>query len=229
MKKLLIFSLSLAAFSGVASAATALCNPTGATVAYTESAGSITPIGGGASLTSCEIGDKIFSNFGGTMDSVVGTLTVAFTGGGTGPYNETISDSSGAQLNESNFTFDYTIAVDLGTNPLNFISAMSAGGVATFTPVASNSNTTNGAGCATLTWNAPGAAVNCTLTASPTSVAVVQTYAFSSGSNTVNAIQDSFIQGTNVVNTGSPEPVSMMLLGSGLLAVALMGRKKLSR
>ena len=31
------------------------------------------------------------------------------------------------------------------------------------------------------------------------------------------------------VTTGSPEPVSMLLFGSGLLAVSLIGRKKLVR
>jgi hypothetical protein len=47
----------------------------------------------------------------------------------------------------------------------------------------------------------------------------------------VNGASDARIQATftyTPVTTGSPEPVSMLLFGSGLLAVSLIGRKKLA-
>jgi len=218
MQKVLIFSVALAAFSGVASAA-----PACGTTAYTLSA--LATLGG-----SCEAGDKVFSNFGGNMDSINPNLTVTFTGGGNGPYNVTISDVTNAALTETSFTFNYTVSVDLLLQPTNYISKMGAGGLDSLGgSTATNANTTNNAGCSTVTSSDVGSGfpvMTCNTTGQPTSLAVAQTYTGGAGASTVTNIQDSFLETTPVT---SPEPVSMILFGSGLLAISLVGRRKLVR
>jgi len=220
MKKFLVLSLALAAVSGVVSA-TPACGSTN----YTLTA--LANIGG-----SCEVGDKIFSAFSGTMDTVDPNLDVTFAGTGLGPYNVTISDSTNAALTAS-FTFAYTITVDETglVGGFNYIAAMGAGGVDSFNSVASNNNLTNNAGCASL--NAPDTGTGgftthtCSTTGEPTSMSIAESYVYTSGF-TATAIQDTYVQAFQTVSTGTPEPGSMMLLGGGLLAAGLIGRKKLA-
>lgn len=223
MKKLLIFSLSLVVFSGIAGA-TPACGITN----YTLSA--LATLGG-----SCEAGDKIFSGFGGNLDTVNPNLTVTFTGTGLGPYNVQISDSTNAALSEASFTFNYTVAVDeTGVNGgFDYISNIGTGGVDSFTATAQVANVITGAGaaCTPLTAIDPGSAgfntATCTTSGEPESIGIALTYTYSGGTATVTSIQDSFFQTFQA--TGTPEPVSMLLFGSGLLAVSIIGRKKLVR
>jgi hypothetical protein len=221
MKIFLVLSLALGAVSSVASA-TPACGSTNYTLA------ALATLGG-----SCETGDKIFSNFGGTMDSVDTLTDVTFAGGGLGPYNVTLSDSNNAALTTS-FTFSYTVTVDETgvVGGFNYIAAMGAGGVDSFNSVAANNNLTSNPGCASL--NSPDSGTGgfltntCNTTGQPTTMSIAESYVYTSGF-TATAIQDTYIQAFQTVSTGSPEPGSMILLGSGLLAAGLIGRKKLVR
>jgi len=223
MKRLLIFSVALLAISGIASAAPA-CGVTNYTLA------ALAALGG-----SCEAGDKIFSNFSGTMDTVNPNLTVSFTGSGFGPYNVQISDSTNAALTEPTFTFNYTVTVDETgvVGGFNYISLIGAGGQDSFTAIATNANiiTGAGAGCTPLNSVDPGAGgfhtVTCGTTGLPTSVGIMETYTYTGGTATVTSIQDSYFQ--TFQNTSTPEPISILLFGSGLLAVSLIGRKRVAR
>src|SRR5579863_4759226 len=140
MKSFLVLLLAVVAVSSVATA-TPACGNTNYTLA------ALATLGG-----SCEDGDKIFSNFGGNMDTVDPNMVVTFAGSGLGPYNVTLSDSTNAALQNS-FTFAYTITVDpaiVVVGGFNYISAMGAGGVDSFNSVAANNNLTNNSGCASL-------------------------------------------------------------------------------
>jgi hypothetical protein len=232
MKKVLIFSVALAAFSGVASAATA-CGTTN----YVLTAGNtITPIGGGTALTSCEAGDKIFSNFSGNMDTTNANLTVTFNGSGLGPYNVQVSDATNAALTEPSFTLNYTVTVDETgvTGGFNYISFIGAGGIDSFNAIASNANIISGAGagCTPLTSVDTGSGgfhtVTCGTTGQPQSVGIAETYTYSGGTPTATSIQDSYFQSFQATS-GTPEPMSMFLFGTGFVAIALLGRKRLAR
>lgn len=220
MKKLFLFSVAFTALTSVAHAATYTACST--TTNYTLSALNALSNGG------CELGDKIFSNFGGTIDSAAGTtnLVISFTGSGLGPYNVNISDSTNASL-ASNFTFTYNVAVD-PADPLNYITAVGVGVQDNFGASATNSDTI--AACspnpivATGKGNTGSATTNCTTNVQ--SLSVSESYQYLGGTNTVAGIGTAFFQTTE---TGTPEPVSMVLFGSGLLAVSLIGRKKLVR
>jgi hypothetical protein len=224
MKKLLVFALALVAFGSVAGAA-----PTCGTINWT-----IATLG----ATGCEDGDKIFSAFSGNMGTVNPNLVIQFSPPNSastflGPYNVVISDLTGASLNQ-NFTLNYTVTVDETgvVGGFNYITGISAGGVATFTPTASNSNTISGAGagCTPLNSNNTGGGfptVSCATTGLPTSVGVQESYTFTGGSNTVSSIQDSYLQAFQ--NTSTPEPLSSLLFGSGLLALSVLGRKRFAR
>jgi PEP-CTERM motif-containing protein len=221
MKSFLVLLLSIGAVSSVASA-TPACGSTNYTLA------ALAALGG-----SCETGDKIFSAFGGNMDTVDPNMAVTFAGSGMGPYNVTLSDDTNAALVNS-FTFSYTITVDETgiVGGFNYITAMGAGGVDSFNSVAANNNLTNNAGCASLNSTDTGSGgfhtSTCNTTGQPTSMSIAESYVYTSGF-TATAIQDTYVQAFQSVSTGSPEPGSMILLGSGLLAAGLIGRKKLVR
>ena len=224
MKNFLIISLGLVAASGIASAAIATCGSTNYTVSQINAPG-----------FTCEDGDKIFSAF--SITSSDQNLVVQFSPlsgpNFNGFLNLTVSDSVSNVLSNG-FTLDYTISVDptLVTGGFNYISFVSTTGTDTSSATATNSVTTGG-GCGTISSVDAGLgtgflAAHCNPTGQPLALNVVDTFATPGGTPTITSVQDTFQQ--SFQNTsGVPEPGSMMLLGGGLFAVGLIGRKKLVR
>jgi len=221
MKNFLVISLALIAVGSIASA-----TPACSTTIYTETALN-------TSGFTCEDGDKIFSSF--SISGADPNLVVQFTAlpsPYTTPISLEVSDSTGAAL-AANFTLSYTIGVDasLIVGGYNYISVVSTGGTDSLTSVATNTVSTNNAGCSSISSvdNGSGhgfSSSNCSTSGQPTSLLVTDSYAWTSGT-TATQIQDTFVQA--YVSTTTPEPGSMMLLGGGLLAAGLIGRKKLVR
>jgi hypothetical protein len=235
MKKLLMFSVALAAFSGLANA-----QPACGSLTYTLAA---------LGTTGCEVGDKIFSNFSGTLGT---NEVISFSGGVgnpfTGPAGFTleVSDLSNNGLT-GNFNISYQVRVDPtvvliggGTNQLTRAGSgiVDSGAQQGSPSTATLSNTlsliagtsvcaspgpqsTDAAGTVTPTVNCPG------LNATNIGVNMVFNYTVNGGDLT--QAQDTFGESNTQPTGGTPEPVSMLLFGSGLFAVSLIGRKKLVR
>jgi len=225
MKKVLMFSLAAVVFSGVASAAPA-CSGT-----LQNSGVAAFNAGGG-----CELGDKIFNNFG-ALPVGVGVQWVA-TGFGAGTVYSVnfIDTSTGGNTLEQSFVESYTVLLDQAAAALIVpgstaaISTISAGvqgannsALGTLTKTLS----AGGSGTATAATDGAGHTTQVPITGvSFTSFTVTDTWSYSAGVflNLSNSYQQTF-----TATTSTPEPVSMLLFGSGLLAVSFMGRKKLVR
>jgi len=205
MKKFLVFSLSLVAFCSVASAAPA-CSTSLLTVAPS---------------TPCDVGDVTFSGFG----ALPANVALQFQTSGINSVSLNLFDTSptGAGLGNG-LSFSYTVQID----PAFLLTSL--------TRVSAGLGEPNGNGNAvltkTLTGGLTGVAsatdVNGTITpisvTGSTTAAVGVTDALSVTAPTdINFAANAF---TWTTTSGVPEPVSLLLFGSGLLAVSLLGRKK---
>jgi hypothetical protein len=214
MKKLLMFSLALVVFSGVASATTACASNTVYTPAQLGSSG-------------CELGDKVFANFG-TLPTGIGLLFVQ-TGIGVNAtysldYVDTTTNGTGL---EQSFTESYTLTIDTTVCALCYVKTAAAG-------VDDGNGNGNGVLTKALSAGASGTStetdVNGTLTPvvitglTATSFTVTDTWTYTNG--VFLNLSNSYTQGQT---SASPEPISMFLFGSGLMAFATIGRRKLSR
>jgi len=175
----------------------------------------------------CQLGDKDFSNFLGNIDSgaliqfgfIGNVYTVQYTDNNAGGFVAPFVES-----------FHIAVDVPLQPGPNTYISQVAAGlndannnAIATFSKALSN----GASGTATCTENA--GTQHCTPVGTnpgTLSMDVTDTYTVSLNGNSVIALSNSFNQTTP---SGVPEPVSMLLFGSGLLAISLVGRKKFAR
>lgn len=212
MKKLWILLPAAAMLSMVASAAPACL----ATQTYAQVA---------ATGFSCEIGDKIFDNF--NLGGLGSTAVVQFGQTGLTAFTITFADSSVGGLANS-FTVSYRITIDPTQAPANTGTGQWA-----ITRVAAGMQDSNGNGFANLTKNVTGGAtgsaiandVNGTITPTvltgikATTLNVSDVYTYQSG--IITAITNTYTQ----ADIGVPEPLTMSLMGVGLLAVGLLRRR----
>ena len=230
MKKVLLLACASWAVGNL-SAAVVAC-PTVATMTTLMNFNSL--------ANACFSQDKLFWNFNytptgnaGNSDTVTGVL-IFQAGTGVDIHGWNFNDSvwsSGAS-----FTLGYSIqvcntAACLGSvvPGTQIVGADADYSPSAFGPAAGNEVVTWSGGCnatATLTpANSgpvpPGANANCSGTGPDT---VSATY-----TGTTGTITQTTLRFYESIPTGTPEPLSMLLLGSGLVAVALIGRRKLVR
>jgi hypothetical protein len=236
MKKLFMLALPLVVFSSVSSA-TPACSTTGVTLA------TLIALGAGG----CEIGDEIFANFSGSLSNVADTIAFAGPAGPVGPGNAFYSLNVNAGVNsilQGNFTFGYTVAIDT-TTPGLITAGYSAANTKLTGGVQDNGNdgatlvktVTGGATCTTGSTDSFGTIVPTTpgcnpINAQTFSVSEAFTYTGNNsnagGARSISGIGNTITEAFTLT-TGAPEPVSMLLFGSGLLAVSVLGRRKLVR
>jgi len=239
MKKLLMFTLSLAAFSGLANAQVGACVPgTNYTI------GSQNLALGVLGLAGCEVGDKIYSNFQGALGT---NEVINFNAGPASPYTAgnfllQVVDASSGGL-QGNFNFSYNIAVDQsklpaggGTNQITRFGAslIDTGSVANPSPSSATFTNTLTLGAGTIcagpnvvtdtngsvgTLTPPCSGLNAT------NINVNEVLNYTSNGGQMTVAQDSFGE-SNTPTSTTPEPVSMLLFGSGLFGLSLIGRKK---
>jgi hypothetical protein len=209
MKKVLVFS-SLFALAASAAFGTPAPPPACSTVSANALAG-----------YTCEIGDKIFSNI--SLTGAPTTGTVSFAGGGT---TYTLDFANYSSPLTTSFTFAFTVAVDLVSQPQNYISQIQDTMLTSNTSGNSIPNNTTA-----VVTHTPGGVVN--LAGSPNSQAQNGSILLNTTSDTVSF---AFTPGANgVFNDASfvisqssvPEPVTFSLMGIGLLGIGLL-RKRLS-
>jgi hypothetical protein len=235
MKKLVLLAVPFAVFSGIASAAAPACNPLGIPSPILVSA-----------VTPCQVGDKVFFNF--SVANLNPNDSFTFIPNSTSQY--TVSLSSASTFG-TNFTFSYDVSIDPAAAAALFpgklvgftqITGAIIDTVANSSSSLSKAITANaGTGCPggvtvteSVAANGNGSqnstACNLALPPAVTSVHVAETYTYTGGTNPsgVTQLQNTFTQGT--ANTsGVPEPVSMLLFGSGLLGISVFGRKRFAR
>jgi hypothetical protein len=223
MKKLLMFSVALLAFSGIASAA-----PCTLGTILTSSAG-----------VNCDIGELNFSGFSALP---AGTGLEFLQGGGvcTTPVSSATNcqglvelvDNSGTGAGVQNFAaFTYTVSIDATqVAPLwaatltGATSGMLVGNLGTSAAALTKIVTPGGTSSAT---DVNGTVTPVAIALSGTSVSVSDSFVVTSG--TIADVSNTFQATAALIPTGTPEPVSMLLFGSGLLGLSLVGRKKLVR
>jgi hypothetical protein len=234
MKKLIMLALPVAMSIGVSSAAltNVACPTTDVSLTVVTTAGYV-----------CEIGDKEFTNF--VASGTTGTLGINFSVAAFNAITSTqtttvaIEDTTSGTVQRS-FNLAYNVIVD--PNPTVVIAP---GKTAAITQVGagvqSSSNDVNATIDKTLSNGASGIAfehvVNGQDSGSPgkqfvtglsvTSLTASDVFVFTSGTS-ISAVQNSYQQ-TFTSTSSTPEPMSMLLFGGGLLAISLIGRKKLVR
>jgi hypothetical protein len=227
MKKTLLLAVALAVVGTSAFGATATLNCTpvnGVNTSIVVSSLFFTQGSGSGSFTCSDASLGAI-----TLSSVSISILTDFTKG-----NGTATDPTD---NSAGFTFSNALNWDFA-HPGAFTSTMkleTAPGVTLFTigNLSSSANTFT---------NTTSGGLTGTQYILPTTEALIGTTGGDTFSINVNAFVDAggFTSGASdasiqvtysysAVTTGTPEPVSMLLFGSGLLAVSLMGRKKFSK
>ena len=190
----------------------------------------------------CEIGDKLFSNFTGSAENASDTFM--FSGPTVVIPNVavfyTMNVNAGTEFVFSNpFTFAFDVSIIQNSFiPVGTQASISrvSGGIGDAGAVGSSGTltktVTGGANC-TLTVVDPGTnptAGTCTGLNAINPIHVVESFAYTgtAGQSTITSVVNAFAQ-TFTPTSGTPEPMSMLLFGSGLLGVALIGRKRSAR
>jgi hypothetical protein len=169
----------------------------------------------------CEQQDKIYSNFSVGAIPTDTTLRIQLQPLGTVDFHTVTVDGNFG----SSFTFSYDIAVDLTVNPLIRITAVT-GDISNPSNTGAPANTktvfTEGGtmlGTLTSTATNPGTPINLTQTA----LHVTDAYVANGGAAV--SISNTFRED---LMAGAPEPVSYLLVGTGVLLVAGLRRTRRS-
>ena len=176
---------------------------------------------GGANAGGCEVSDKIFNNFSYTGDIAAANIDVTFQSNGPIPAGATIQFAPNNGANWAALTsLSFTTTIDAALCPqCRFVSVLDQ----IFTPPTPNSDagtfTHPGFGTVNVSGSAP-STLSGQLSIGGTSVGTTFSQ---TGGSTLQKVSSSFNQ------TQVPEPTSMMLLGSALVGIALVTRKRISR
>jgi len=224
MKKILL-AVTFAALSSIPAFATIQsCSSVGSTL------NTLIALGGGT----CEVGDKIFSNFSYTPtgnDPASTNVTVGYDNN-HGIFQYGLQFGTNTSVWTSSFTLSYTETVD----PAACQTIYGTGYTCTITAAQGQFQgaLANGSNTATVTDTLTGAVLNLNATSvsnetQQTSLASLTSTSVSiSGSSSTSYPIDSF--GLDIYQTvqapgGVPEPMSMSLMGVGLLGLGFIGRK----
>jgi len=247
MKKLVLTALSLVVLSGVSSAAVQTCttNPN-AGDNFGLNSWTIADLIALNATGGCTIGDKVFYNFGGALDQAASTIQISGPNGtpvGNAvtlpPVTYQLNVNSAGGVTAGNYTFNYSLSI----NPALVTPGLSSKIALVTAGIADNGNDggtqvktiTGGASCTASSTDSFGnvSKSNCT-GISATQINVSEVFNFTAnnsnqgGVRSIAGMGNTFVENFTATN-GTPEPVSMLLFGSGLLAFALVGRKKLAR
>lgn len=234
MKKVLFLAAPLVVFSGMAFGAAPLCSAGGSGGFYDLP--TLT-----ASGFACEVGSKVFYNFGG---SFANSSTIANGGDSLNwtslpsKLSETMFYNVGSSpfTISGGFTFTFSVSVDPAVIfPGNTASIASLAGSIQDSNVGSNSTLTKvttpnvGSACTVTVTHTGGngETANVCNYSGATSLNVSETFAYTSTAHQASGFQNTITEALSST-TGAPEPVSMLLFGSGLLAVGFFGRKRFS-
>jgi len=210
MKKLLMCSLGLSLattlFLGTASAV-----PTCSTALLTASPGS-----------PCDVGDVEFSGFGVLPTGV----DLQFQTSGLFSVSVNLFDATSAGL-ANGLTYTYNVQIDPAFANTNITTVATGLGDPTAKAAATLTKTLTGGltGTASSVDNGAGVITSQVVNGS-TAALIGVTDSLSVTSGDISYAANSF---TYATTSATPEPVSMVLFGSGLLALSLIGRKKLIR
>jgi hypothetical protein len=208
MKKFLMcslaFSLAITVFTGTASAI-----PACSTALLTASP-----------TSACDVGDVEFSGFGALPTGV--DLQFQFSGPTSVSVNLYDATSTGLA---NGLTYTYNVQIDPAFANTNITTVASGLGDPTAKAVGKLTKTLTGGLTGTVTSTDNGAGVITSTVVNGSTAALIgvsDSLAVTSGD--ISYVANSF---TYTTTSATPEPVSMVLFGSGLLAVSLIGRKKL--
>jgi len=247
MKKFLMLALPLVVFSGLANAAVPSCNsnPNAGVNLGTGNWFLADLVASGG----CALGDKVWFGFGGAMDNAADVFNFggpAAPGVGcpgipsacTATYQMNINEGVPNTVLQGNFTFNYSLSIappppaGLAVSLTRVTAGIQDNGNDGATLV---KTITGGAACTASSTDSFG-----TITPGPCnginaqSINVSEAFNYTAnnsnpnGARSISGIGNTFVQ-TFVSTTGAPEPMSMLLFGSGLLGLSLIGRRKLIR